>query len=138
MYYGSGSSDGGSLCFYDGKNGRTASGDLRGYGTLEFFAQRSNSIYGNSATVQPKSLNLSILIKYQYLIRTLRLRELGCTVVDAPQVEFDLEASKLASYIAVEPEDETPPVLPYLNQDKQPFHFLLSPLELEGKKPKPP
>lgn len=64
MYYGSGSSDGGSLLFYDGKNGRTASGDLRGYGTLDFFAKRSNSIYGNSATVQPKSLNLSILIKY--------------------------------------------------------------------------
>jgi hypothetical protein len=29
-----------------------------------FDASRSNSIYGNSATVQPKSLNLSILIKY--------------------------------------------------------------------------
>lgn len=31
---------------------------------IGFDASRSNSIYGNSATVQPKSLNLSILIKY--------------------------------------------------------------------------
>lgn len=64
MYYSTGSSDGGSLSFYDGKNGHTANGDSRGYGVLEFYAKRSNSIYGNSATVQPKSLNLYILIKY--------------------------------------------------------------------------
>jgi len=31
---------------------------------LEFYANSSNSIYGSSTTVQPKSMNLNILIKY--------------------------------------------------------------------------
>lgn len=39
-------------------------GQVYGSNSFGFDASRSNSIYGGSSTVQPKSLNLSILIKY--------------------------------------------------------------------------
>ena len=32
--------------------------------SLDFNASSSNSLYGNSSTVQPSSLNLNVLIKY--------------------------------------------------------------------------
>lgn len=39
-------------------------GSVYGANGFSFDASRSNPIYGGSSTVQPKSLNLSILIKY--------------------------------------------------------------------------
>jgi len=34
------------------------------YGNISLDASKSNSIYGNSSTVQPKSINLNVLIKF--------------------------------------------------------------------------